>query len=188
MKTWEKNEVQQYVIHNFHTSNGNSFLCHAPIENVIVGNVLKESSTSGTSLKFFDINTQQETRFESLLNSMAPAIGGASGDRGKNNKNSKNSINRKNSKNKKDNINNNNVEINERKHGLSRDLCLYVMSRLTTMTFQKETNFRFIPSNCYVIYYLLFFQSIRNIDCYLRCKTRFQHGMLCCFLCVCFYF
>ena len=100
-----------YITHKFHISSGNSFLWHALIENVIIGNLLTESSTFDASLNFFDINTKQET--------------------------------------------------------LSRDLCLFVMSRMRTLAFEEEINFRFMPSNCYVIYFWLLFQSIHQIDYYL---------------------
>ena len=165
-----------YMIHELHKLNGNSFLWHASTENVIIGNLSKESSTIDASLNFFDINT----RYESLSKSMTPAIDGASGHSGRNSKKSTNSKNSKNSKNKKGNINNNNVEINESKHGLSRDFCSSVMPRLISNAFE-ETNFRFTPSNRSIIHFWLLFQRIPQIDYYLPCKTRFQHGMLCCF-------
>ena len=77
--------------------------------------------------------------------------------------------------------------MNERKRGLSHDFCSSVMPPLTTTAFEEETNFHFTASNRSIIHFWLLFQRISQIDYYLRCKTRFQHGVLCFFfVCSCF--
>ena len=87
-----------YIIHGRHKLNGDSFSWHAPTENVIIGNSLKESSTIDASLNFFDINTC----YESLSKSMTPAIGSASDHRRRNSKNSNKIKNSKTTKIKKE--------------------------------------------------------------------------------------
>ena len=55
-----------YITYKFYISNGNSFLLHAQTENIIIGNLLRQSLTLDASSNFFDINTKQETCYESL--------------------------------------------------------------------------------------------------------------------------
>ena len=140
--------------------NGSVFLWHGANEKEIIGDLFEEKST-------LDAFSTQESSENGKISKNV-----------KNIKNSKNSKSTKNSKkNKKSKKGESKNKKRNFKHGLTRDLCLSVLSRLRRIAFAKKTNFGFAPSNPYVVYFWFFFQSMPDVGYYLRCKTPFQHGM-----------